>query len=1221
MKTNLIAVGAVALLAGCQGDRLAAERAELVKRIGPVIYDTDGCDMVYYRKGAPITEEDFYARRLNSCLGTSVDTIVYCPLSSGFCFMTTRKAGDFMNRSFPNPNSYNAAQEFADRLGTDALEMATRFARRNGKNILVSIRVNDTHDGSHSKAHPHPFFPPFKEKHPECLVGKIEGPERKGQTPWTTVDFAQPLVREHFAKTFRELCENYDIDGVLLDFNRHAHFFRSTFRHGDATDADIACMNGLMRELRRIADRVGRTRGRPILLAARTNDSIAHNRATGIDPEQWMKEKLLDFWVASGYFQQEPWTATAALAHKYGVKVFASLDESRTEEPAVRTKKPVIPGRSRWADDHAVPFYTARMSAAMFAGMDGIYHFNLENSPLEAVAKVHPQRTDGLDKLYFATERDPYDANYHLNNGARFDRMPVIFPLRPRKMAKGETYSFGILVGDDFAAAKAAGKVPHPMVRMIATSGGRVAEAAVRMNGRPLGPGRIEGLERRFALAEADVRRGTNEFEIEAKEPLDCNDFLLEVSYRPADAAEPGTALLDEKWADGWTRNWTVSNLNDIVTLTAKDGVLRLENAGAPKEKGASFLTIRSDLVAVTPGQDFAVLMESRGNLDMLMPVTTFRAKENQIRAFLPATAVLWYDADRKPLLAVDASGAILPTGSSFGFADMSDDFALTRHFGTVPKGAAFAAVQVGGKYPSFSPGKWLELRRLALKVREGADWDFGDIRPPAFERVSPSPDPNPNAPFVFTVTDESPIAQLTVKLDGVDVTGKMKAEGEGERRTFTVSHAPWADESLHLLEVSAKDAAGNIARETLAQYCGPRRKGKQLSVRDDGMILVGGKPFFPIGTSGARLAPPNGNDPERLFAEFASNGLNCVQGSYAYRTPAECYHDGGKGHQGPRPIAEMEAFHAAARRHGILLRTEPASRDYGTAKRTKEFVEALRYYRDKPEMVFYEVSDDTASHVTPDILRNDYNICRAIDNLALVTQSDANDYAGRYAPYAPATDVFLQELYPFRNAEHEPNGLAQIIRDCDFAFDGLRVSGMRNRSIWSIPQAFAGWGLWKKYPSRELVRVQTYLAIICGCRGISYYTYWSYSPGADGWGHDPKHTEELYSVTRELASIADDLTSRDAKVQPKVEIVAGTAKDPGGYSSVSCLLKDGADGKGPLLIAASSLVYGDPVTVRIPLEAGKVETVFENGRKVDFGSGVLTDTFASGEVHVYRLK
>lgn len=685
---------------------------------------------------------------------------------------------------------------------------------------------------------------------------------------------------------------------------------------------------------------------------------------------------------------------------------------------------------------------------------------------------------------------------------------------------------------------------------------------------------------------------------------------------------EPGRFLLDEKWTDGWMRNWTVSNLNEIVTLNAKDGVLRLENTGAPKEKGASFLTIRSQLVRVEPGAEFVAIMESRGNLDMLMPVTTYRARENQLRAFVPATAVLWYGADRKPLLALDACGALLPMGSSFGFKAMGDSFSRKLHFGVVPRGAAYAALQVGGKYPSFSPGKWLELRRLALKVRDGADWDFGDIRPPAFARVSPSPDPHAKAPFVFTVTDESPVVRLSLKLDGapLDPAKLSRREIAGGTEYAYVPDTPWAAESLHRLAVEATDAAGNVGKETLAHYCGPVLKGAAVRVRDDGMMLIGGKPFFPVGTSGARLAPPNGNDPDRLFAEFASNGLNCVCCTYAYRAGRRAYYDGGKGRQGPCPIGEMERYLDAARRHGVYLRLEPASRDYGTEKRVGEFVEALRYYRDHPEVVCYILADDTGSHVKPDVLRDDYNVVRAIDNLRLTSQADANDYEGRYEPYAKATDVFVQEIYPFRNAEHEPAGLSQVLKDCGFAFDGLKKSGAKGRSIWSIPQAFAGWGLWKKYPSRELVRAQTYLAIIAGCRGISYYTYWSWSPGADGWGHDPKHTEELYSVTRELAALSADLASRDAKAQPTVGIVGGETRDPGGFPSVSCLLKEGAEGKGPLLLAANSIVYGGPVTAKIRLDAGLVESVFENGRAVEFGGGVLTDTFKPGEVHVYRI-
>ena len=440
-----------------------------------------------------------------------------------------------------------------------------------------------------------------------------------------------------------------------------------------------------------------------------------------------------------------------------------------------------------------------------------------------------------------------------------------------------------------------------------------------------------------------------------------------------------------------------------------------------------------------------------------------------------------------------------------------------------------------------------------------------------------------------------------------------------GVAQAADVSQWVRSDSELQLVVTPAEGHAFNCWQGDVPR--GQERAATlALTVRDDGVMLRDGRPFFPLGTFGARLTPQNGKDPDRLFSEFASNGFNCVFCPYSFREGEKCYYDSGD-YKGPWSKDEMERYQAAARRHGVGLWVDPAPHsDYGSAQRMKEIVDSVRYYRDRPEVLLYAIADDTASHVTPDVLRNIHNVCHAIDDRRLTMQPDANDYEGRYEPYARSTDVFAQEIYPFRNAEHEPAGLSQVIKDCNFAFDGLKKSGMRDRSIWTIPQAFAGWGLWKKYPSRELVRAQTYLGIIHGCRGVEYYTYWSWSPGADGFAHNPKHTEELYSVTRELATIVDDLTSRDAKAQPTVEIVTGAAKDPDGFPSATCLLKDGADGKGPLLLAASSLVYGEPVTVKFRLGASKAETVFENGRAVEVKGGVLTDTFGPGEVHVYRL-
>ena len=687
-----------------------------------------------------------------------------------------------------------------------------------------------------------------------------------------------------------------------------------------------------------------------------------------------------------------------------------------------------------------------------------------------------------------------------------------------------------------------------------------------------------------------------------------------------AHAAEPGIPLIEEDWSKGWSA-WTVSNRDDIVTLSAAGGVLRAENRNAADDKRLSYFTMRSGLVKVEPGADFVAIMESRGNLSHLMPVSTYRANDNQIRSFLPSTAVLWYKADRTPLLAMDICGVMLPTWSPFGFKEMRDEFACTRHFGKVPEGAAYAALQVGGQYPAFKPGKWLELRRLALRMRDGAsgDWDFGDIKSPEFERVSPSPDPNPMAPFVFRVMDESPIAKMTCKLDGrpLDVSKLGRRQVPGGTEFTYVPETPWATESLHRIAVEATDAAGNAARETLAIYCGPKAKGSTVKVRDDGVILLNGKPFFPIGTSGTRPCALDGHNVDKMCAILASNGFNFAMCNYSYRPDGRVYYDGAGDGKGYRDIKELEAYHAAARRHGIYLRVETASRDYGTEKRVEEIVAAARFYRDRPEFLFHSLSDDTASHVLADDLKNDYNVCRAVDDTKLTMSPDDNNYEGRYEPYAKASDIFAQEIYPFRNAEPEPDGHAQVILSCALAHKALEKTGAKNRSIWAILQAFGGAGLWKKFPPREIVRAQVFQSIIHGSRGIYFYVYWT--KGYECIGSSPERAEDVFSVTRDVAAISEDLVSRDAKFKPEVEVFEGKAKDPGGYTSVSCLVKEGAPGKGRLLLTASSLVYGS-VKARIKVDAKGMETLFEDGRKPDFRDGVLTESYGPGEVHVYRL-
>ena len=249
-------------------DELASfevQRTTMRNRPRRVIWNTDGNDMILYPRSLPLTPEAFASVRLRYVEGTKIDTVSYCPHSSAFGWFTTRKTHDFMTVQLrpPEADAYNAAADFAAK-GTDALEMAAEWCRAKGKEIFVSIRMNDTHDHK-GPVPPGAHFSLFKQTHPECLMGTMTN--RPRYCAWTAVDYAHAAVRDHVRRFVREFLENYDIDGVEFDFFRHLQLFKTVANGADATTEELDLMTELMRDLRISADAIGRRRGRPFLFS------------------------------------------------------------------------------------------------------------------------------------------------------------------------------------------------------------------------------------------------------------------------------------------------------------------------------------------------------------------------------------------------------------------------------------------------------------------------------------------------------------------------------------------------------------------------------------------------------------------------------------------------------------------------------------------------------------------------------------------------------------------------------------------------------------------------------------------------------------------------------------------------------------------------------------------------------------------------------------------
>ena len=143
MKTKLFfaavlgVLGTVQILAG--DDSWDAKRQAAINRKRTVIYNTDGCDAVYYPKNLPATKENFINQRLQFTRESEIDSVFYCPLSSGFNNFTAKlESAELLTAVNPEQKDSvrNITQELVDQ-GTDPLQLAVEYCRSENLEIFV----------------------------------------------------------------------------------------------------------------------------------------------------------------------------------------------------------------------------------------------------------------------------------------------------------------------------------------------------------------------------------------------------------------------------------------------------------------------------------------------------------------------------------------------------------------------------------------------------------------------------------------------------------------------------------------------------------------------------------------------------------------------------------------------------------------------------------------------------------------------------------------------------------------------------------------------------------------------------------------------------------------------------------------------------------------------------------------------------------------------------
>ena len=167
-------------------------------------------------------------------------------------------------------------------LDTDILTLASEACRQQGVLCVASYRMN-SEDWGELQLDVYDFGRAHKD-------WAIPGAN--------CLDPAIPEVYQHRMNIFREVAENYDIDGIEFDFRRWYRMISDPLEN-------YPILTQMVRDTRRMLDEVAKQKGRKkLLLGARVGISIAGKplnyhelscKDLGLDVKTWIEEGLVDY--------------------------------------------------------------------------------------------------------------------------------------------------------------------------------------------------------------------------------------------------------------------------------------------------------------------------------------------------------------------------------------------------------------------------------------------------------------------------------------------------------------------------------------------------------------------------------------------------------------------------------------------------------------------------------------------------------------------------------------------------------------------------------------------------------------------------------------------------------------------------------------------------------------------------------------------------------------
>ncbi len=253
--------------------------------------------------------------------------------------------------------------------GGDVVRIFLDRCRLRGQAAFISVRLNDAHHKEWVNAKPGEksgsvamSVTKFYRDHPEYRIGP-----KLGSAQFQVLNWAIPEVPARKLALIVELCENYDLDGLELDFMRFYSFFPRDKMTGEQRRA---IMTGFVRKVRSVLDRTARE-GRRRWLCARVPGFLSALDPLGLDLAALAAAGLDMVNLSVSYFTAQHMEVAAIRALVPQTALYVEMCHSTWNGPKLTAGYDVFPFRRATVEQLAT---TAHLASAR--GADGVSLFN-----------------------------------------------------------------------------------------------------------------------------------------------------------------------------------------------------------------------------------------------------------------------------------------------------------------------------------------------------------------------------------------------------------------------------------------------------------------------------------------------------------------------------------------------------------------------------------------------------------------------------------------------------------------------------------------------------------------------------------------------------------------------------------------------------------------------------------------------------------------------------